>query len=65
MDVRTGLGFEIEAGDDRTATRQRIQRYINLKLLANGLPGIPSDDASGAADDAAHLLQTYQPGLLS
>lgn len=60
MDVRTALGFDATSNEDRMAARQRTLRYLNLKLLANGLPGIPVEKESGSATDVEHLVATYR-----
>ena len=54
MNARTALGFDVNLTDD--AARQRRLRYINLKLLANGVQSLPLPDDSGAAADAERLL---------
>ncbi|QDU98102.1 hypothetical protein [Lignipirellula cremea] len=64
MDYRRAFGFELEdKKTDAAETRKRLLYYIHLKLLANGLPGIPIENASGEAIDAQQLLTTYHQRL--
>jgi len=57
------LGFRSDPDPSPAETRQRMLHYINLKLLANGLPGMPLEETVGEAADAEQLLTTYHQRL--
>jgi hypothetical protein len=64
MNHLEALGFRPEStNSDRTNERQRLVRYIVLKLIANGLPYPVLEELSEAARDAERLLAPYRQRL--
>jgi hypothetical protein len=65
MDQRlNSVGFVVDEDlVDADARRERIIRYIVLKLIANGLPHPPTPETAGTSLDAESLLDSYHQRL--
>lgn len=60
MDYSSTLGFELDPKPSANGElRERTLNYINLKLLANGLPGVSATSETGEEYDARKLLASY------
>ncbi|MBI1309943.1 hypothetical protein GC176_01450 [bacterium] len=58
------IGFVVENPlSDRNAARERVIRYVVLKLIANGLPHPPTPDSATTSLDAESLLDSYHQRL--
>jgi hypothetical protein len=63
-DVTTALGMmELSAENYQMNRRRRLQQYINLQLITNGLPAISLGDSSPAAADAEQILGAFSERL--
>lgn len=61
MDFKRTLGFfPGDSATDAAQSRRRLLRYINLTLLAHGLPAALDDREGEFAEVAAGLLGSYQ-----
>jgi hypothetical protein len=64
LEIERFLGMDEPASESERIDRQRrMRRYINLQLLASGLPPVPLDHATAASADAEQLLGAYSERL--
>ena len=64
MDFAESLGISAEgSGNNRDAERERVIRYIVLKLIAMGLPHPDTPDFAKQSLDAERLLGSYHQRL--
>ncbi len=64
LDLKQSLGFNTAGSHaDPLAERQRLQRYLNLQLIANGFPSVELGDRLGISRDAEQLLSGYAQRL--
>ncbi|HKD35302.1 MAG TPA: hypothetical protein VKB78_00835, partial [Pirellulales bacterium] len=64
LKIERSLGMDEPASEsERTDRPRRMRRYINLLLIANGLPPVPLDHATAASADAEQLLADYSERL--
>ncbi len=62
--LNESIGFnESSPAGDSQAERERLVRYVLLKLIANGLPHPQQPDATGDTLDTERLLGTYHQRL--